>query len=240
MKLFKAAAAGMLLCSAGVSQAAQPVFGVRLGLTEGGYQSKSAITVNGDSVVQSNDSWFFSYGVQTGLSVAIASFFGDLAVEYYSPQVDNAELDRTDVLATLGYLIDEHWSVFAGYRDGSQGDGPFDDNTFQESGWYLGAGFGGMDMGSLVFGTSLAYNLSNAEIPNAIGEFDYDGLSLKLSLSPKAAPQHSFQLRYQRFDGDGSKLFEDIDGDGTVDNTTVGVDLTESYLQFTYAYAFYF
>ncbi|WP_370305685.1 hypothetical protein [Sinimarinibacterium flocculans] len=247
MKLKIAAAAGLVLGGMSAAQAAQPAYSFRLGLTEGGYQNDSFFTGNGSEQLigssSSDDSWFFSYGVQTGFSMALGDFFGDVALEYYAPLVDSGSLDRTDVLATLGYLIGANWSVFAGYRQGMQGDGLMDDETFEESGFYVGFGYGGMQMGPIIVGTSLAYNFSDAEIPDATDEFDYDGISLKVSISPKDAPQHSVQLRYQRFAGDLAftpiPLGIDSNEDG-VEDFLDGFDLTESYLQLTYAYSFYF
>jgi hypothetical protein len=260
MRIAVAVLATGLLGVAGSSYAAPVTFGARLGLTEGGYQNDSTYVftelVSGNDqqfTVKSDNSWYFAYGLQTGFSAAWGDFFGDVAVEYYEVRNDARSiggnefaLDRTDILATAGYLIGRHWSAFGGYRRGMQGEGAFDDETFSESGFFVGGGWGGFEIGPLTLGTSLAYNFSKAEdFPFPGDDFDYGGLSLKFSLSPSAAPQHSIQLRYQRFTGDDSprrELLVDSDGDG-VDDFPIRIDdveLTESYVQATYSYAFYF
>lgn len=256
MRIALVAAAAGLLGVAGTAHAEGMNFVARVGPTLGMYQNDSSFTivttatadggVNGSNTFSSDDSWELAYGLQAGFNASISNFFGDVAIEYLAVDSD-ADLDRTDVLLTAGYLIGQHWSAFAGYRMGMQGDGAFDDETFKETGFFLGGGVGGIEMGSLLFGSSLAYNLSKAEdFPFPGDEFDYGGLSLKLSLSPKSMPQHSLQLRYQRFTGDESPntlvAVGDANGDGTNDTEfrVRDVELTESYVQLTYSYAFAF
>jgi len=245
MKLAVAAAAG-LLCVSGAAQAQDVVFSPRIGPTIGSYQNDSSFRISDlsgtqSAVVESDDSWELAYGLQAGFSLAFSDFFGDVAIEYLAVDSD-ADLDRTDVLLTAGYLIGRHWSAFAGYRMGMQGDGAFDDETFKESGFFVGGGVGGIEAGPLLLGASLAYNFSQAEdFPFQGDEFDYQGVSLKGSLSLQSMPQHSLQLRFQRFTGDdqpGTPI--DLDGDGLADATLDDIELTESYVQLTYVYAFAF
>ncbi|MES0872792.1 hypothetical protein [Sinimarinibacterium thermocellulolyticum] len=242
----RVAVAVMLLGGATTASAETLNFGLRLGLTQGGYQNDSSFVVtelasgqDQQFVVASNDSWFYSFGLQTGASVAVSNFFADLSVEYLDVQIDGGDFDRSDLLLTAGYLIGDHWSAFAGYRRGTQGDGVFDDKTFSESGFFVGAGYAGFELGPFMMGTSLAYNFSKAEdFPFPGDEFDYGGVSLKLAVNPKAAPQHTIQLRYQRFTGDDSPRRE-LESDG-IPVRVETVELTESYVQLSYAYAFYF
>lgn len=244
MKLAVAAAAG-LLCVSGAAQAQDVVFSPRIGPTLGMYQIDSTLTISDASSGEvlasgrSDDSWELSYGLQTGFSLAYWDFFGDVAIEYLKVESDAVD-QRTDVLLTLGYLIGRHWSAFAGYRRGMQGDSAFNDDNFSEAGGFLGAGVGGLEAGPLLLGASFAYNLSEVDDFLPQGKFDYDGFSLKFSMSPASMPQHSLQLRYQRFTGDESNKPVDLDGDGTADVVIDNVELTESYVQATYSYAFAF
>ncbi|MEC9361582.1 MAG: hypothetical protein ACPHN2_03470 [Sinimarinibacterium flocculans] len=245
MKLKIAVAAG-LLAVANTAMAEEMYFSARVGPTLGMYQQDATFVIadadTGDVIVegQSDDSWETAYGAQVGASAAYGNFFGDIGIEFLAVDSD-ADLDRTDVLVSLGYLIGQHWSAFVGYRKGMQGDGFFDDDTFNESGFFLGAGIGGVEVGDFVVGSSLAYNFSEAkDFPFEGEEFDYEGISFKLSGSLKSMPQHSLQFRYQRFTGDSSDVQPvDVDGDGVPDgNLRLDVDLTESYMQLTYLYSF--
>lgn len=245
MKLKIAMAAGLLV-AANAAYAEEMYFSGRIGPTLGMYQQDATFSASdadtGELILSgaSDDSWETAYGIQTGVSAAYGNFFGDLGVEFLAVDSD-ADLDRTDVLVSLGYLIGQHWSAFVGYRKGMQGDGFFDDDTFNESGFFLGAGIGGMELGDFVVGSSLAYNFSEAQdFPFDGEEFDYGGISFKLSGSLKSMPQHSLQFRYQRFTGDSSDVQPvDVDGDGVADgNLRLDVDLTESYMQLTYLYTF--
>ncbi|MEQ1439441.1 hypothetical protein AAG565_08760 [Fontimonas sp. SYSU GA230001] len=217
-------------------------FSARVGPTVGLYQVDSTATVTnlstGESATgRSDDAWESAFGLQAGFGGGMGNFFGDIAIEYLDVNSDAVD-KRTDVLLTGGYLIGQHWSAFAGYRRGMQGDSAFNDDNFDESGFFVGAGIGGVEMGPVLFGASAAYNFSKVDnfVPGE--KFDYQGISLKVSAAPKSMPQHSLQLRYQRFNGDGSPNF-DLDGDG-VDDININFDLTESYVQLTYAYAFVF
>jgi hypothetical protein len=239
--------AGLALLACATTASAESMnFSFRLGLTQGGYQNDSSFTVtelasgqNEQFVFPSNDSWFYSLGWQAGVSVAVSNVFADLSVEYLDVQIDGGNFDRSDLLFTTGYLIGDHWSAFVGYRQGSQGDGMFDDDTFKESGFFVGLGYAGMEVGPFMMGTSIAYNFSEAEdFPFEGDKFDYGGVSLKVALNPKAAPQHTVQFRYQRFTGDDSPRRE-LDFEGTAVRVD-RVELTESYLQIGYSYAFYF
>lgn len=215
----------------------------RIGPMLGMYQGEAKITLTdlttgaADNLSIDGD-WEPAYGLQTGISAGYGNFFADLGLEYQRIDFGGDSLDRTDILLSAGYLLNDLWSVFAGYRQGMQGDGVFNDDTLSERGFFIGAGVGGMQMGQLVVGASLAYNLSEVEdFPVEGADFDYPGISLKVSASLKDHPQHGFQLRYQRFSGDDKLLFQDGQGQ---DIGRLDYELTESYVQLSYLYNFAF
>ncbi|MDP9141670.1 MAG: hypothetical protein M3O62_12860 [Pseudomonadota bacterium] len=263
MKLALAAATGLLVMSnAALASDPQLQFSARVGPSLGMYAQDSELgfrlfDANGDELegfsTEFNGDDEPSYGIQTGFSSAYGDFFTDIAIEYQMVDTDtNAELDRTDILVSAGSLVGDHLSFFAGYRRGMQGDGAFNDDTFSESGLFVGAGVGGMSMGPIIVGSSVAYNLSEAkDFPQEGSSFLYKGISVKLSASLASLPAHSLQLRYQRFNGDdtvSSALAEasttpvDIDEDGVADGffQLDRVELTETYIQLTYLYSFGF
>lgn len=257
MKLALAAAGGLLVMS-NVALASDPelLFSARVGPSIGLYAQDSAFQVrlfdtDGNEVGTANPSFNGddenSYGLQTGLSAAYGDFFVDLAIEYQMVDAsDDANLDRTDLLLSAGSLVGDHLSFFAGYRRGMQGDGAFNDDTFSESGLFVGAGVGGLSLGPVIVGTSVAYNLSEAsDFPQDGSDFLYKGVSVKLSASLASMPAHSLQLRYQRFNGDGiANILAPVDDDGNgVPEGFVQfdrVELTETYIQLSYLYSFGF
>ncbi len=178
-----------------------------------------------------------TYGAHTGLYVGVDDLFFDVALELLTGLESlGDDLDRTDVLATVGYFVGQNVSVFAGYRKGFQGDGFFDDEALDESGFYAGIGVRGFSVGDINMFASAAYNFSSVEggSLNESTDIDYDGVSLKLGGAHSKWPSHSVQLRYQRFDGDDS-VSEDLNLDGTPDR--IDAELTETYLQLLYSYA---
>lgn len=177
-----------------------------------------------------------AYGAQVGLTAGWGSFSADVAIDYLRLDLPEA-IDRTDLLLTLGYLIGSHGSVFAGYRFGFQGDGFFNDDIFKETGPFIGAGIGGIEVGAVTLSSSLAWNFSQIEdFPVDGQETDYDGISLKLGGALKSHPQHVVQLRYQMFEGDDSSRL-DVNDDGVAD-AILELDVEESYLQLFYLYNF--
>jgi hypothetical protein len=242
MRLAIAAAAG-ILGFANTAFADAMLLSGRIGPTLGVYQQEFAFSLRDASTGEvldlpecggpcqaSGDESELAYGLQTGLSALFGDFFLDAGIELLAVNSD-ADLDRTDLLFTAGYFIGQHWQAFAGYRMGMQGDGFFDDDTFSERGFFVGAGIGGMEVGDFMLGASLAYNFSEAQdFPQDGEKFDYGGLSFKLNGQLKSLPQHSLQLRVQRFTGDERTT----EGGVTLDIE----DLTESYVQLTYLYSF--
>jgi hypothetical protein len=241
MKLKIAVAAGLVAVS-GLAQA-EVWHAARVGPSIGSYQQEFAFALRdiatGDTLIQgSGDVSELAYGAQLGFTAGIDSFFYDLGIEYQAVDSDEDDLDRTDILLTLGYLIDETWSGFAGYRRGMQGSGVLDNSTFNEEGWFVGAALRNIQIGAAYLGASLAYNFSEAQdFPLEGTDFDYGGLSIKVGLTPISRPQHSLQLRYQEFSGDSSDAV-DTDGDGTPDVALDVQDLTERYIQLMYLYSF--
>lgn len=231
------------LAGAGVSGAVQAQdmsWSLRAGPSIGTYQGEVGIqftgAVNEGGAVEGDRE--LAYGLHGGATLGMGRLFADFAIEGTRLEFggDSEELERTDMAFTLGYRVHDHVSVFGGYRMGMQGEGLFNDDGFEEAGPFAGAGVGGIAAGPLLLGASAAYSFGEAEIPDTFGEFDYGGISLKFSVSPAQAPQHSVQLRYQNFDGDES-LRLDADGDG-VNDTTFNVELEETYFQLFYVYTF--
>lgn len=249
MKLRIAVVAGLMAAS-GFAQA-EVWHSARIGPSIGSYQQEFAFALRdpatgqiltdpntGEPLADSGDVSELAYGAQIGFTAGVDSFFYDLGIEYQAVDSDENDLDRTDILLTLGYLIDETWSGFAGYRRGMQGSGVLDSSTFNEEGWFVGAGLRNIQVGPAYLGASLAYNFSEAQdFPLDGSDFDYGGLSIKFGASLISQPQHSLQLRYQEFSGDSSDTI-DFDGDGTADITLDVDDLTETYIQLMYLYSF--
>jgi hypothetical protein len=236
--------AGIFAGSSGWAAAEESewAFSGRVGPTVGSYEgdvklkisdlvndTQEDFSVNGDQEL--------AYGLQGGLTAGYGRFFGDLAVEYLRLDFQKNELDRTDVLVSLGSKVGTYGSLYVGYRSGMQGDGLFNDDTFKESGPFIGAGLGGIPAGALILGGSVAYNFSKVDdFPVDGQKLDYEGVSIKFSAALASMPQHSLQLRFQNFNGDDS-ISEDLDDDGN-DDLKVDFELEESYLQLYYIYSF--
>lgn len=236
--------AGILLSAtfAGYAQDTGMNWSGRIGPTIGTYKGEVAIraTDGANGAVLLNENFEgdeeFAYGLQTGLTAGYGKFFADLGIEWLQVDFRGEELDRTDAVLSIGYRVGAYGSLFTGVRKSTQGDGIFDDETFDEFGPFIGAGLGGMPAGPVLFGASVAYNFSQVDdFPSEGEELDYEGFSIKLSASPKSAPNHSVQLRFQQFDGDDS-VSGDVTGDGVDDD--VEFELEETYLQLYYLYAF--
>lgn len=152
--------------------------------------------------------------------------FADLGIEYSDISDANsarADFVRTDVAATVGARLFDIVAPFVGYRLAWQDPNKaFDDDIWQEHGWYLGAAAGSFALGPrLNLGASAAYNW-NRVAPDAalfLKPFNYRGYSAKLRLGLSGTP-HALELRYQEFSGDLSP----------------GFDLTESYALAVYVF----
>lgn len=206
-----------------------PQWGGRVGVVVGQYKGEFEL------LGQSEGGDFeLTYGLSGGVSAAVGNFIFDLGLELLRQDLPAEEVDRTDLLPSVSYLIGRHGVVFLGYRLAQQGDGPFNDDLLKENGFFVGAGLGGLPAGPLLLSPSAAYNLSEVEVnddpDDVFDEFDYDGVSLKLGLALQRAPQHSVELRYQRFNGD-----VDLSAPGLPSATA---ELTETYVQATYFYRF--
>lgn len=245
---------GAALLAAGVAQAVDLGYSGRVGAMAGGYNGELSIRVteteggaSQSGSLTAGDEWKAAYGIPLGFTMAIDDFFVDLGLELMQVEFDGDDLKRTDILLTSGYFIGDRWSLFVGFRKGMQGDGFFDSETFDEQGFFVGGGVGGIEAGPLLLNASLAYNLSKVDDYPPGQELDYDGLSLKFSGSLAGAPQHSLELRYQRFSGDDALNFVGSCGPGVLQNSSQTADscrldfeLTESYLQLSYIYRFVF
>jgi hypothetical protein len=168
-----------------------------------------------------------TYGGEVGYTINLADFYADVGLNMLRTKSGEEDLWRTDLLFTVGYYLNENWSLFAGFRRGWQGDGIFNDDVFEEIGPYVGLGFGGIPLGG--WGTlnlSAAYNFDEVKNFPIDGEdLDYPGISLKFGMNFRNTP-HSIQLRLQRFEGDDS-----ISGVGRVD-----YDLEETWAVLSYVF----
>lgn len=239
-------AAGLVLSASATYAAEQKVSWLgRVGPTVGFYAADFTVdftdVASGTTTEQGFDGdQETAYGLQAGLNASYGNWFGDLAVDYLRFEFEDDKVHRTDLVLTAGYRIGDNFSVFAGFRKSTQGDGVFNDDVFEEDGPLVGAGVGGIAAGALVLGASLAANFSELEFSDAeefdgLGsDVDYDGLSLKLSAALKSRPNHSLQLRLQRYEGDDSANVGDADGGVT----RIDIELEEKYVQLYYIYSF--
>src|ERR1044071_7913943 len=88
-----------------------------------------------------------TYGGEVGYTINLADFYADVGLNLLRVRFADQDNWRTDLLFTLGYYLNDNWSLFAGFRRGWQGDGVFNDETFKEFGPYVGVGFGGIPLG---------------------------------------------------------------------------------------------
>lgn len=239
---------GAMVFAAGAAQAVDLGYSGRAGVMLGGYQGDSTVrfteTVGGVSTsasARAAGDWEPAYGLPLGFSMAINEFFVDLGLELMQVTFDDDDLKRTDILLTGGYFIGDHWTGYVGFRKGMQGDSFFDDETFNEEGFFVGAAVGGIAAGPLMLGSSLAFNFSDVKDFPIEGEnLGYDGFSLKVNGALASAPQHSLELRYQRFTGDDSVTFNGTGCFQAGDSCRIDYELTETYLQLSYIYRFVF
>lgn len=238
-------------------EAAAVKFTGRIGPTVGLYEGEFETRVTSDGVALDEFTFDdggdaeFAYGLATGLTAGFGDFFADAGLEYLASEfaggAGSVEFDRVDILLTLGYLVGARGSVFGGFRVSKQGSEVFDDDLQDEEGFFIGAGLGGLDMGSVLISASAAYNFSELKEAgfSTTGsdqpDVDYDGFSVKLAAALKAKPQHSLELRVQRFNGDDSfSAVADFDGDGVAEEVRASAEFTETYVQLTYLYRFTF
>jgi hypothetical protein len=182
-----------------------------------------------------------TYGGELGYTLNLADFYADVGLNLLRTKSGGDNLWRTDLLFTVGYYITDNWSAFAGFRRGWQGDGVFNDDVFEETGPYVGFGYGGIPLGG--WGTlnmSAAYNFDEVKNFPIDGEdLDYPGISLKFGMNFRNTP-HSLQLRLQRFSGDDSVALIDADPQNEIpDGTTLGrfeYDLEETWAVLSYVY----
>ncbi len=114
----------------------------------------------------------------------------------------DTEFERTDVKLTVGYSIRSglNYSPFIGTRIAYQGDGFFNDDFYSESGFFVGFGISGIEMGSkLRMSGSVSYN--QTELDTGSSDVDADGYSVRLGLRSIGSPL-GYSLKYQTFDTD--------------------------------------
>jgi len=194
------------------------------GLKVEGFDSGGNLVVGGDVTNVK-----LTYGGELGYTLTLSDFYADVGLNMLRVRLQNVDNWRTDALFTVGYYLNDNWSVFAGFRRGWQGDGVFKQDKFREIGPYLGFGFGGMPLGSWgVFNSSFAYNFDRIEnIAGTDIDFSYPGVSAKFGLNLKGTP-HSLQLRVQHFWGDKSQGFDD--------GSRIDIDLKETWAVLSYVF----
>lgn len=190
----------------------------RVGVLGGVYDSELEI-----SGVGSNSSTEPTFGALAGYTVAFESFFADIGLEYQTITGDgdnSADFDRTDVLVSVGAFLPKNFNASVGYRFGYQGDGPFDDGFYEETGPFVGVGFPSFGLGgNWTVNTSAAVNFTELDLGGG-AEADFIGFSGRAAMSMKGSP-HTFGLRVQRFSDDEQ-----------------GFDLTETYAHLFYQISF--
>jgi len=82
-----------------------------------------------------------TYGGELGYTITLSDFYADIGLNMLKVRLQNVDNWRTDALFTVGYYLNDNWSLFAGFRRGWQGDGVFKQDKFREIGPYLGFGF---------------------------------------------------------------------------------------------------
>jgi hypothetical protein len=212
--------------------------GARFGLGLGRWSDDAKthltdVTTNTDLGNSDSTNVRLTYGGEVGYTLTLGDFYSDVGLNLLRVKFEESQNWRTDLLFTVGYYINDNWSVFAGIRRGWQGDGVFKDDVFNEFGPYAGVGFGGLPLGGWgILNTSFAYNFDKVrDFPLDGTDFSYPGVSVKLGLNFKGTP-HSLQLRLQRFSGDGSV-------DGQLDNGDTGrfdFKLTETWAVLSYVF----
>jgi hypothetical protein len=182
-----------------------------------------------------------TYGGEFGYTLTMSDFYTDAGLNMLRTKQGDDTTWRTDLLLTVGYYLNDNWSLFAGFRRGWQGDGVFKQDKFEEIGPYVGFGFGGIGLGNWgLLNTSFAYNFDRvkrlfASVPDTDRNksFNYPGLSLKLGLNFKGTP-HSLQLRVQRF-GNSSSVGVIDDATGTPAGR-IDFNLTETWAVLSYVF----
>lgn len=198
----------------------------RVGVTSGIYNNEfeqagqPPVEADGESI----------YGLVGSVTLPIANqWAATAALELAQIQFSDGNLENTDVQLSVAYLVSSRWAVSAGYRIRPQGDGFFNDDVFDENGPFVGASLSGLELGTVVGRVSAAYSLSEISLADGTSgeeaELDYDGISVRLGVSLKSAPQHSLEFRYQRFNGDDVFMGQEF-------------EITEEYLQAYYVYGF--
>lgn len=243
----------IMLLASGLGAASLPSYAMemgqatRLGASVGRYEGVGRVRgfdPSGTPVTDeiTNRTVRLTYGGELGYTITMADFYADLGLYALRVKFQDEQNWRTDLLATFGYYINDSWTVFAGFRRGWQGPHIFNDDTFKELGPYVGFGYGGIPLGGgWNMNTTAAYNFDKVKnFPGAPAgfhtepsDFNYPGISLKLSVNKKGTP-HSLQLRLQRFSkGASDQIIDDSTGSsiGRVD-----FNLTETWALLSYVF----
>lgn len=214
---------GLVLLS-GAALANQTVIQARASLSPGLYDFGISVpglgSASGDGSIIAADTGFSAIFVQANGGAVLS----DIELEYMDIDVSGSgggSFNRTDLKLTTGYQFPSRITPIVGYRFAAQGDGFFNDDNYQETGFFVGVGYSGIklgDFGSL--GGSLAYNATELEFPDG-SKLDADGGSARVSVSLNEIPL-SIGLRYQTFD---------------ISESTFNFD--ESYFLLSFTYTFF-
>jgi len=211
----------LVMVSAALTGLAQPAAAVDGKFSVHGNASYGNFKVEENGVSETTHPWSAGLGVGLGISRA----FIDLNLEYFDlrtkfPFKDN--IKRTDLALTAGARILDWLSAFGGVRRAWEGSKIFNNDIWDEYGFYLGPGIGPFPLGdALRLSMSAAYNFNRITDPVSGDYIAYNGISGKLRLG-LARTGHAVELRYQRFK--------------TNPNNAFALDNTNTYLLLGYVY----
>lgn len=180
-------------------------------LSLGQYDLSGALDLEADGTILGGDLGFsYATGGENGLTVFAGEIefmsTGSIDGSIRNPNtgqrqdISDSEFDRTDAKVTAGYQFPNRITPFVGARLAWQGDGFFNDDSYKETGYFLGASLSGMKVGEAgAFAVSLAYN--DSTLDTAGGELEVDGLSARVAFNLAKSPV-GFSLKYQEFSDD--------------------------------------
>jgi len=196
------------------------IWSLKGGLVAGRYSVDSDFSVGGSETSLANENERILGGM-AGTSLSGERFFGDLSVEF----MDIDTFDVSELLGTVGFIVNPTWSAFAGVRLSWQGDGLFDDKFYKERGPFVGVSAFFPVSEQWAVGLSGSYNRSRFDFAGA-GKDDGNGYSVKAQLNRRGTG-HSVGIRFRTFD-----VETDIEG------APGKIELTEEYLTAYYQYSF--
>lgn len=142
-------------------------------------------------------------GPTAGILWTIDENFFDLSTETYSFSTDSgADVDRSEIAGTYGFLLRETMYGLIGYQYAMFGDGLYDSEVGESYGPFFGISVNNLRMGQdskNVFSIALAVQFQETEYA---GLTDSDeSLNLKIGYR-RAGDSNSYSLKYQTFGSD--------------------------------------